>query len=78
MKKFEDIKTEDIEITSINMEHGYLAIHWNIKGFGFGLVEFCFRDGKLAADTETLCSNEDKEFIEKLMTRFIQKAEVVG
>jgi len=78
MKKFEDIKTEDIEITSINMEHGYLAIHWNIKGFGFGMTEFFFRDGKLAADTETLCSKDDKEFIEKLMTRFIQKAEVVG
>jgi hypothetical protein len=78
MKKFEDIKTEDIEITKINMEHGYVAIIWNVKGFGFGLVEFCFRDGKLVVDAETLCSNEDKEFIEKLMMRFIQKAEVVG
>lgn len=78
MKEFKDIKTEDIEITKINMEHGYVGIHWDIKGFGFGMTEFFFRDGKLAADTETLCSNEDKEFIEKLMTRFVQKAEVVG
>ena len=78
MKKFEDIKTEDIEITKINMGHGYVGIYWDIKGFGFGMTEFFFRNGKLAVDTETLCSKDDKEFIEKLMTRFIQKAEVVG
>lgn len=53
------------------------GIDWNDKRYGFGRFEILIdKDGQPHLYTESMCSNEDKEFAYELMKSLIDAAEV--
>jgi hypothetical protein len=78
-----DVNKINLQISSLeviqwkpDVHYGCLKIKWE-SDIGFG--EYIIRikeDGKLEGDSETMDSNEDKEFIKKLLELLVDKMEI--
>lgn len=75
-----EINLEIIEVTPfINKNHSGFIITWGSK-IGFGeytiYTDNRDKDNEWYADSETMDSNDDKEFITELMRLFIEKLHI--
>lgn len=52
-------------------------IQWSAN-IGWGECEFYYDGKKWTADTESMCSNDNKEFIRMLLDVFVKQIEVTG
>ncbi len=71
MKK--EIIINDVEL-DCTFGNGFV-LNWD-SNVGFGQLTFIQDRGTLKVETETMCSNEDKEFIKLVLDKFIEKLEV--
>lgn len=75
---FEDM-TKDIQITDVwvnktqHSPNGVIGINWAAPNCGFGeYVLVVGEDGKLHADSEHMDSNEDKRFLNLLLSKLAE------
>jgi hypothetical protein len=59
----------------ITHSSGGIRIEWN-SDLGFGNYDLQVRGGKIVADSESMDSGEDKDFLRKLLSLIADKAEV--
>ena len=76
--KVEDLSIDDVEIFSNETNEGmYLSWSANI---GFGEVKIFREKGTemWRADTERMCSNDDKEFLRMVLNAWVDQMEIEG
>ena len=59
----------------ITHSSGGIRIEWS-SNLGFGQYDLQVREGKIVADSESMDSGEDKDFLRKLLSLIADKAEV--
>ena len=70
----EEIVVDDVEL-DCTFENGFI-LNWD-SNIGFGQLTFIDDNGELKVQTETMCNNEDKEFIHLVLNKFIEKLKVI-
>lgn len=70
----EEIIVDDVELDS-TFENGFI-LNWD-SNIGFGQLTFINDNGNLKVQTETMCDENDKEFIHLVLNKFIEKLEVI-
>lgn len=75
--------TKGLRITDVNpiatKYHplGGMCIEWaSYVGYGSCVVYWDNNDGRLHADTEYMCSNEDKRFLQKLLSMLVKEIRI--
>jgi hypothetical protein len=77
-----NLEIDDIEVwkpknPEKNMHRGLIRIRWN-SSIGFGEYDLCKDgNGNWVGYSETMDSNEDKDFIKKLMELFIERLTII-
>lgn len=70
-----DLEIDDITVFNVSSKERVVNIKWSAN-IGWGECDLVYCDGKLYADTECMCSNEDKEFLKILFDKIIEDCEV--
>jgi len=83
-RKGDNMKIKNLEINSIEtwekheLNNGGIDIHWSANT-GFGCLRLIItKDGRLIADTEYMCGDRNKEFINLIFIELLDLLEVVG
>ena len=78
----EELKIQIIEIWPVSREVyalGGIGISWISNGIGWGEISLYFTpDGKLHADTEHMCSDEDRAFIKAVLEKLAEEVIIDG
>ena len=76
MSRKSDVDEINLEVRNIiTHSSGGIRIEWN-SSLGFGQYDIQVREGKIVADSESMDSGEDKDFLRKLLSLIADKAEV--
>ncbi len=71
------VQIDEVKMFRRENEQG-MIINWSAN-IGWGELTFYQNDdGEWKADTECLCSDEDKEFIKAILDKFIDEVKVEG
>lgn len=76
MSRKNNVDEINLEVRNIiTHSAGGIRIEWN-SDLGFGQYDIQVREGKIVADSESMDSGEDKDFLRKLLSIIADKAEV--
>lgn len=76
MSRKNNVDEINLEVRNIiTHSAGGIRIEWT-SDLGFGQYDIQVRGGKIVANSETMDSNEDKEFLRKLLSLIADKADV--
>lgn len=76
MSRKSNVDEISLEVRNIiTHSSGGIRIEWN-SSLGFGQYDLQVREGKIVADSESMDSGEDKDFLRKLLSLIADKAEV--
>jgi hypothetical protein len=76
MSRKSNVDEINLEVRNIiTHSSGGIRIEWN-SILGFGQYDLQVREGKIVADSESMDSGEDKDFLRKLLSLIADKAEV--
>lgn len=76
MSRKNNVDEINLEVRNIiTHSAGGIRIEWN-SDLGFGQYDIQVREGKIVADSESMDSGEDKDFLRKLLSLIADKAEV--
>ena len=76
MSRKSNVDEINLEVRNIiTHSSGGIRIEWNSR-LGFGQYDLQVREGKIVADSESMDSGEDKDFLRKLLSLIADKAEV--
>jgi hypothetical protein len=76
MSRKNNVDEINLEVRNIiTHSSGGIRIEWN-SDLGFGQYDLQVRVGKIVADSESMDSGEDKDFLRKLLSLIADKAEV--
>jgi hypothetical protein len=73
------VDVDDIDFWGENeITNGGMGIYWS-GNIGFGQLDiYKDKDGKYIVDTECMSTNDDKEFINLIFSKLIEKINVIG
>lgn len=63
-----------------NPDYNGIRISWSAANIGFGSCDVVFSDfrgQKMYAETETMCDNDDKEFLKALFMDIVDQIDVI-
>lgn len=76
MSRRNNVDEINLEVRNIiTHSAGGIRIEWN-SDLGFGQYDIQVREGKIVADSESMDSGEDKDFLRKLLSLIADKVEV--
>ena len=76
MKRKNGINEINLEIENVEVCKDFIRISWS-SDIGFGEYDLIKEDDEWCAMSECMDSNEDKEFIEKLLQLFVKKLNII-
>ena len=72
-----NLKIDDFEIAVVSNGNIQIYIYWSSNiGFGEYSLFYNKEQNSWSADSECMDSNDDKEFLTELMSKFIEKVKV--
>lgn len=76
MSRKNNVDEINLEVRNIiTHSAGGIRIEWT-SDLGFGQYDLQVREGKIVADSESMDSGEDKDFLRKLLSLIADKSEV--
>ena len=66
-----DLEIDDITVFNVSSKEKVINIKWSAN-IGWGECDLVYDDGKLYANTECMCSKEDKTFLRMLMNKLVE------
>lgn len=67
----------DLTVEGLESIEGGVRLLWSAT-IGFGTYDIFLQDGKIVADSETMDSNDDKEFLKQLFSSLLDEVTILS